>query len=282
MRPPPLPLSIAAGLAVGALLATGGFWLGERTAGPPAASPVAVVSTSAPAVGTDPTRWVAPHETVLGPTVLVPTAIAARPGEVELSYRLVDIAPPPVGDPGPNAEQQVVSPETWTLLTDGGPVSGASATTRARTARFAVPAGFDPATITGARIESWRMRMPVHHVLEIAQDDTTEHPVEVGTAIALRFVLPQPQNTLVQFRIVNSADSFSAATGSFSAAFEARPQLSGIGPGWTNVGNTDSGGVQLTYVGEELLDPFPLLVESHQWVRMTSSIDVDLAGVLDG
>ncbi len=273
MRPPRAVVSIAAGLILGASAAGAGLWVGSRDA---AADPVVVDDAPPPAtVPKDDERpvWADPGEIVLGPTVLVPRGASLDGGELILAYDLVDIAPPATGFPGPNASEAAAAPELWTLLTTSGERIEARTTAAARSARFPVPDGFDPTTVTGARIDAWRVRLPVTHILEIAHDDLSDHVLEPSTAVGLRLILAQAQNTLVQFRVSHPQDGFSGGSTTFSLAFEAQPGVRGVGPGWTNVGITETG-TQLTYVGGELPDPFTIAVDTHEYWVVTDPLEV--------
>lgn len=277
MRQPNTVVSVVLGLALGVAMAALGLWLGGRgdpVAAAPPPSTVDTTTSTAPAVEA---RWVAPDEVLLGPTALVPTGLLLGDGELELAYDLVDIAPPPIGLPGPNAAHSAAAPELWTLLTTDGNLE-AMTTAAGRTARFELPDGFDPGSITGARIDAWRIRLPVTHRLAIAHDDLGEHVLEPGTSVALRLILVQSQNTLVQFRVEHPVDGFSGGATTFSAAFEAQPFIEGRGPGWTNTGITETG-AQLTYVGGELPDPIRISVNTHEWWTVTDFVAVDLTGV---
>ena len=273
MSPPRLVIGFVAGTAFGAACAGLGLWLGSSDDDEPAATTLAASTPPEPA-GQDHQPWVRAGEALLGPTALLPTSLRVEEGDVVLDYDLVDIAPPTLGRFGDPDELPVAAPETWTLLTTSGDLTGATSSVRARTARFPVPDGFD-GTVTGARVDTWRTRMPLTHMIEISHDDLDEHVLDDGTVVALRIILEQSNSTLVQMRVHAPSDTFSAAAGSFTAAFAAQPQLSGVGPGWTNIGQIESG-VQLTYVGESLPDPFLVQVRTRDWVSVPRPIDVSL------
>ena len=218
---------------------------------------------------------------MLGPTVLIPGALSVEGSEVVFSYELHDIAGHSLGiNAFADDDVPILAPERWTLLTTAGAFPGSTANTRARTARFAIDTGFDPATIRGLRLDGYRIRLPMRHRIDIAVDDTSVIELDERTTIALRIVLPQANNTIVQFRIEDPFDGFDSSSDGFAGNFRFEPQIRGVGEGWTNVGPTETG-IQLTYTGGELPNPIPLTVTTANWVRTPVAVDIDITELLD-
>ncbi len=282
MRPLPPALNIVGGLAAGAALALFGTSLAGDGAAPQPGGTIPATTTTAAAIAPgDVVYWHAPGEIVLGPTVLVPRTFAITGGEATLAYDLVDIAPASFGintfrDP----DVPVAAPELWTLVTTSGPVPGRTAATRARTARFQLPSDFDPETVLGVRLDRYRVRLPLIHEIQLAVNDTSEVVLDEETSVALRFLLPQAHNTIVQFTITHPFDGFDTSSDGFAGNFRYEPQVRGVGPGWSNVGPTETG-IQLTYTGDELPDPMPLRITTHNWVKSPADHVIDLRELPD-
>ena len=269
MAPPRLVIGFVAGAALGAACAGLGLFLGSTHGEPPA--PTLAASEDGEPAGGPARHWVRPGEALLGPTAVLPTSLGIEDDAVVVGYELADLAP---GSPGAGPDLPVAAPERWTLFTTAGDIAGSTSSVRARTARFPLPAGYD-GSVTGARIDAWRVRMPLTHDVEVAHSDFAEHVLDEGIGITLRAILEQTNSTLVQFRVRSPIDTFTAPAASFTSSFAAQPQLSGLGPGWTNVGAIESG-VQLTFVGGELPDPFRVRVRTHSWVPVSRPVDLSL------
>ncbi len=272
-----------AGLALGAASAALGLWLGSGDGAIAAPEPTATTATTQPPDRIGRAVWVAPGETVLGPTVLVPQGFALAEGRLDFAYALHDIAPPAYGvfaDDG----AAIIAPEAWTLTTTGGEIAGSTVSKEARTAAFEVPDGFSLDQITGLRLDRHRIRLPVRHRLDIPLDDFADRVLQEGVTVGLDLVLPQSNNTIVRVRSHSDAtDGFVLGGGAqtFVDEFADRPLIRGVGSGFTQVGFAENG-VQLTYEGDVLPDPLPLLVMVRGWVGRDAPIDIDLSGVVDG
>lgn len=257
------------GAAFGAAAAALGLWLGPS--GQSAASPPVVVGTAATALS--------PAQPVsLGPTRLIPLSLELADREVVFSYELVDEAAPAGPSIFVNADNAIVAPETWSLSTVAGDIAGTTANVRATTARFGVPEGFTLDQVGSITLESYRIRLPIEHTLSLRWDDAAPIALDEDIAVGVRRIIAQSSSTLVQLSIEANTDSFASAGGGFGAEFEAAPRIAGIGPDWTNVGPVE-GGIQLTYVGDELSDPFTLLVVSHNWTRVERPLTLGVGGL---
>ena len=261
-----------AGSAVfGAAAAGLGLWLGQ-----PATSSDAVVATTAPPVAAAPALPVS-----LGPTRLIPLSLELNDREVVFSYELVDETASAVAGIFVNPDNAVVAPETWTLATASGDIAGTTANVRATTARFQVAEGFTLDQVGSITLDSYRIRLPIEHTLSLRWSDTVPVPLDEDIAIGVRRIIVQTSSTLVQLTVEANTDSFASAGGGFGAQFEAAPRVTGLGPDWTNIGPVD-GGVQLTYVGDELPDPFTVVAVSHNWTRIVRPLTIGVGGLADG
>ncbi len=259
------------GAAFGAVAAALGLWLGPSgVASRPAEAATTVLAAVSPA-----------KPVSLGPTRLIPLSLELAEREVVFSYELVDEAAVSFPTIFVNPDNAVVAPETWSMSTVRGKITGTTANVRATTARFPVPEGFTLDQVGSITLESYRIRLPIEHILSLRWDDTAPISLDEDIAIGVRRVIAQTSSTLVQLTVEANTDSFASAGGGFGAEFEAAPRVTGIGPDWTNVGPVD-GGVQLTYVGDELSDPFTVAVVSHNWTRVVRPLVMSAGGLTDG
>lgn len=288
---PSTTVQIAIGFLVGAALAALGLVLG----GSPSPDDGAVGTTTTTVQTEQGAVYVQPGETVLGPSVLIPTGLEVTGTELALQYDLVPLAPPVYGVQidldtiptfwRPSEGAALAAPETWTLITtDGATISGTTANTRSRAARFRVPEGFTTDQVDGIWIETWRMRIPVGYDITLRRDDTSPIPLDVDSSVALRTVLDQSENTIVQVIVDTPLDAF-ASRGSGFAGFEDLPQIYGLGPDWTAIGplldssGVDGEGLQLTNEGDPLGDTIELEARTTDWVVFDGPIVVDVTAL---
>lgn len=273
------------GLVVGAAFAALGIWLAP-TASPAAngVDPTASTTTTTPtAVEEPPPVWIDDRETVLGPSVIIPTDLQIEGSEVVFHFELYDIAPDALGrvrsteelnlfipDPPPNT---VVVPEFWTLITADGEIPGQTAHRNASTARFPVPDGFDLSMVNGIRIDGYRMRMPYVYELELDTNDNRPFTIDGGIEMSVARVLRQRTTSIVQLDVHVPDDEFAAA------GFFPYPRIRGVGPQWRAGGPRDTGGVQMLWEGGEMPDIITVQIRSVRWIPFESSIDVDLGGL---
>ncbi|MBT8212123.1 MAG: hypothetical protein KJN71_03150, partial [Acidimicrobiia bacterium] len=147
-----------------------------------------------------------------------------------------------------------------------------------------VPEGFTIDQVDEIWIDTWRMRVPVGFDITIARGEPIPIALDVESGVALRTILDQENNTILQLAIETPLDSFSRKATGFPG-LEDLPQIYGIGPDWTASGpivdssNIDGQGLQLTYEGDALGDPIPLEVVTTDWVVFERPIVVDLSTV---
>jgi len=274
-----LPLLVGSVVA-GAALAALGLWLApdaEPTAGE------ATTTTAATAATRPGPWWFSPGEARIGPTVLLVEGVDFEAGEVVVRYELRDIAPPALGrmlQPGeinpffaPPREDPVAAPERWVLETVDGEYEGRSDSARVRAARFDVPDDFVLGTITGARVESYRMRTPYVSEIETEPVPGTSVTLDEGASFDISAVLQQRESVIFQIDYETPSDGFT----------EGEPTpiiIQGVGTEWDSYNQRQFGGLQLILGSDRIPDPFLLRVRSTYWVSFETSVPVDLGGIV--
>jgi len=274
------------GFAAGAALAALGLLLA------PNAAPEDATPTTAPPVASivDPAPWwFSPAETLIGPTALLIQDLEMEDGDLVVRYELRDLSPPAIGRiltlSEANSffttprEEPVVAPERWTLETVSGDVDGISSSARAPVARFDVPEGFVLGTITGLRVDSYRMRMPYVFDIAVTPIPGTTYELDDGFSFTITRVLPQSSTTIIHIDYLTPSDAFTAG--------EPTPVIiSGVGPDWISYNQRQAGGVfgglQLIRNGSELPETITLRVRTTYWVPFETSIDIDPEGIRNG
>ena len=234
-------------------------------------------STTTLAAGVAPTYQVAPNETLIGSTALVPTGIEAGGTDVAITYDLVVLAPysgvPPlvtfVPFAGPSEvpvdEINHVYPLRWELVTTGGTFEGGPANPDIRVARFDVDEGFSPSEIQEVVIVEARTPYALEVPFTLSNDEPTFEVVP-GVDVSLLNVSDQGSSTIVQVAI--DADDPELAS-----AF-----VSGDGPGWRSAVFEAEGRprITLTYVGGPLPDPIPLVAAATVWLEVPGPFPVSI------
>jgi hypothetical protein len=169
------------------------------------------------------------------------------------------------------SDDPVIAPERWVLETVDGEFEGVTTSTRTRAARFDVPADFVLGTITGLRLESYRMRLPYLYQVEVPPQAGTTVQLDDGVAFTISSVLPQSSSVIFQLDIEIPHESFTAG--------EPQPVIiRGVGPDWDSYNQRQFEGLQLTLGTAEIPDPLQLEVRTTYWVPFETSIRVDLGG----
>ena len=230
--------------------------------------------------------WYSPTETQIGPTALIVQDLAFEQGSVVVRFELRDLAPPAVGRMRTLAEsnpffaqpreEPVVAPEHWVLETVNGEYEGVSESARAPVARFEVPEGFVMGTITGLRLEGYRMRMPYTYEIEVPPIEGSTIELDEGFSLSFLRILPQADTTIIHIDLETPSDDFTAG--------EPAPAIiSGVGLDWLSYGQRQAGGQfggqQVIRRGADLPETIRLQVRSTYWVPFETSIAIDLGGV---
>lgn len=242
----------------------------EATSLPPAST------TTVPAAEVI-TYQVDPAETVIGSTALVPTALEVSGTRLAIAYDLVTLAPY-AGVEGvatfvPGSGLSVIEipalnhvyPRAWRLETARGSVEGGPANSDTRIARFDVGDGFSISEIREVVITE--ARTPLVTEIPFTVSDTAP-TVEVlpGVEVRLLNVSDQGSTTIVQVAV-------DAEDPDLASAF-----VRGDGPGWRSAVLEAEGRprINLTYVGERLPDPIPLVATATAWIELAGSYVVDV------
>lgn len=246
----------------------------EATSLPDSAVTTTIAAPSAP------TYQVDPDETMIGSTAMVPTSLQVSGARVAIEYDLVLRAPYGGVDglntfiPGSGltlvdvSELNHVWPTLWEIETTDGVFEGGAANPTVRVARFDVDEGFSPGEVIEVRIIE--ARTPVFsNVPFTLSNDSPRSQVAAGVAVELLGISDQGASTIVQVEI--DADDPMLAS-----AF-----VRGDGPGWRSAVLEAEGRprVNLTYVGEELPNPIPLVAAVEEWVVMDGTFAVGLEGL---
>lgn len=274
---------------VGFALAGAGWTLGRNTI------PRSIEATgrSVVIVGDDlppaPGSFVTPAETPssIGPTQIIVNEIEVDDDEIVVRYDLVDRSAPLYGRvrdldqlPGfrlrPPQGIPIAAPETWLMVVDGQRLIGSSTNTRSRRAVFELPSGISEiGDIEVLEVVEWRMRIPMTTELEFAHTDFERKVVDVGTSIKLSTILFEGDSTLIQFDLDLPLDGFSA-TG--ADGFFDMPDMEGIGENFSAVGLTEEG-MQLTYHGSDLPDPFSIRFTTYSWQAFDTAVPVNIPAI---
>jgi hypothetical protein len=233
--------------------------------------------------------WFSPAESVVGPTAVLVQDVEMDGSELVVRYELRDLAPEAIGrmrtleESNPffasPREEPVVAPERWVLETVSGEYEGLSRSARTPAARFDVPDGFVIGTITGLRLESYRMRMPYVFDIEVEPIPGTTYELDEGFSFTIVRVLEQSSTTILQIDYLTPSDDFTAG--------EPTPVIiSGVGPEWLSYNQRQAGGVfgglQLIREGGDLPDTVTLRIRSTYWVPFETTTTIDLGGTASG
>lgn len=276
---------VLGGFLAGVLLAGAGIVLAPKAA----SVGQTTTTTTQPALLDTGPWWFSSTETVVGPTAILPLEFVIDEGDLVLRYELRDISPEAIGrmrtleESNPffatPREEPVVAPEHWVLETVNGEIEGVTLSARRSSARFDVPDGFVIGTITGLRLESYRMRMPYVFDFEAAPVPGTTYELDEGFSFTIVRVLEQSTTSILQVDYLTPSDDFTAG--------EPTPVIiSGVGPEWLSYNQRQAGGVfgglQLIREGGALPDTIVLRVRTTYWVPFETSVDIDLGGMRIG
>ena len=266
--------TIAAAFAVFLLAGAGGWLLGRGPDGGDisVSSTTIAVSTIEPAVPS----FMSPTETVLGPAVLVAKDLRLDGEQISLEFEMANLAP--VGDAAsvtrllgfgsieevPPTELNTVYPDKWVLLTAEGEIPGSVATPEARTARFDVGRGFSIDAVTGVRLVSYGLMVPIDSEFSLALDSEAT-PIVPGVNARLLAVTEQSGTTIIQIELISErAFNFENVT------------VAGVGAGWKSTVREAEGRPRwnLTYDSPEAPSPLRLRLHGAVWMTVETEADV--------
>ena len=276
------PLISLAGLVAGASLAGLGLLLAPSATAADAASSTTV---AAPQQSDGEPWWYSPNETLVGPTAVIPATVLFEDGQVVLRYELRDISPPALGrrvadgeiNPffTPPPQEPIAIPEEWVLETVNGEFPGISESTRVRAARFDVPDNFVLGTITGVRVESYRVRMPYVYQLDVPPVAGTSRILDEGYSFTITNVLPQQVSAIFQIEVESPHDPFTAG--------ESTPVIMrGVGTDWVSYSQRQFEGLQLSLGSADIPESIRIEIRTTYWVSFNDVVTIDLGGVAVG
>lgn len=246
----------------GAGLAGAGVLLGLLAA--PAVPADAAATTTTLTETTLPTQpFVAPGETLLGNTALVPRSLVTEEGEVTLEYELVRLGP------------SLTTPETFELRTAGGDVRTEIVRNEERTS-----VSFDVAETDGVEaivVTTTRTPTTMQYEVEIPHAETVA--LVDGSTVSVGTILEQSNGSIVRFEVEPPADVFGSQD-----AFFVESLATGAEPGWegsaTFAGPGAFGSPQLLWAGDgPVPDPLVLVVTTWTWLQQPTSLPIDLEAV---
>jgi hypothetical protein len=255
------------------------LWLAPSATAAPVVEATTTPTTSLAATAP---WWYSPNETLLGPTAILLDTISYEDGQVVVRYDLRDVSPPALGrrlvdgeiNPffSPPPQEPVAMPDRWVLETVDGTITGTSESTRVRAARFDVPDDFVLGTITGLRVESYRIRTPYIYELDVAPVADTTQILDEGYSFTITNVIPQQVSVIFQIDVTSPHDPFTAG--------ESMPVIiHGVGPEWVSSNQRQFEGLQLILGTSQIPDSLRLEVRTTYWVSFENSVAVDLRGV---
>jgi hypothetical protein len=235
---------------------------------------VAVPTTPSTSPSTVPApSFVEPGETVVGPAVVVTSGLRVDANQVVLDFDVAGLAP--VGDAAsvirflgfqsteeiPPEDLDTVFLDQWVLETPAGDIPGRVANPSARAARFDVGPDFDLSSVTGIRIASYALLVPIDAAFDL---DVASDTVAVAPGITARLLAVTEQvRTIVQVEVLS--------TRSFNYD---NIRVSGRGPGWKSAVREAEGRPRwnLTFDADRAPSPIELRLSGSIWI----GIDVDI------
>lgn len=218
--------------------------------------------------------FVAPGETVIGSTVVVPTSVIDSGTELVVEYDLVSLAPteglPPIFIRNfrstqviENSELPVVFPRRWVLTTESGVFEGGPANTNVRVARFELPEGVNVSSIVSLEIVDPLVTASLDTHFELSTQSPTTEIID-GVSARLLNISDQGDTTIVQIELV--ADD----------PIDLRFAIEGVGAGWRSAAFAaeERPQVNLTWAGGELPETMTFRAHGLQWVELAGSFAV--------
>ena len=268
---------VATALVVFLLAGFGGWFLSRSSA----TDSVGQTTTTMTVTTTEPpvAYFNSPYETLIGPAAVVATDLRLDGDEIILEFTVDELQP--VGDAAsvtrffgfglveevPAEELGIVYLDAWTLETAGDAIPGSVATPAARTVRFDVGENFSEDAVTGVRLESYGLLVPVdtEFTLDLDSDTATVAP---GIDARLLAVTEQAR-TIIQVELISERE--------FNYDNLA---VAGVGPGWKSAVREAEGRPRwnLTYDFSEAPSPIPIRVYGAAWTTIESGVEIPLEG----
>jgi hypothetical protein len=267
---------LAAGIAIGALLASLGAVAALALDDGPTPRPSPVSTTSATgAIAPPEPDWLPGGGDRFEATVLTAGPLDVADGVARLDYELATIGQLPYGDTYLSLPSPL--PETWRLTTaDGTTVEATTgpprlsqvAATVTGSVRFDVPAATGPADVATIEVTGWRFGVPV--AMDVTLEAVAGASFEMfdGTVVILARLLEQRDTTILDFDVTTPLDpwqrwgqSTQGPVGDFRPA----------GAGWATAGVTTGNGFQFTWGAPAAPENVTIDVVTTAWVPVVAA-----------
>lgn len=228
-----------------------------------------VTPTAAAATTTTPV-WISPRETRLGPAVFLPVDLEIEGRFLVLSYEMSGLAPLG-GEELDRAAIPSAAPAAFTLRWAGGEVSERVVAPSNRAVRFPIPDGFAIGTIQEITIDSYWVAAPMQLPIALPRDGGAWEPIGPGMGARIHQVVEQADDFLVIVELDGPGATMShlAITGAAREWASASSSMLAT-PRWT-----------LTYRGETLPEPIPLMVVGVEWIELEAAVPVEFAELIE-
>lgn len=251
------------------------------TAGSGVAAQEPVTTTTTAGADSEPVVFVDERETIIGPAAIVPGGLTLDDDELEFRYELYPLAPTDGAEPvieflGFGNFREVapddivpVWPVRWTLESSAGDVAYESTIASSRTVRFLVSDSFTVDQVTGIRLDSYRVRMPLDDRFTVTEGPAYEE-IAPGLRIRLLRRVVQGDQTIVQVEVDSAVpDSIGLIA------------IEGYGGGWLSAVRAAEGGPRwnLRYDGSDLPAEIPLVVRGSVWIDIEQPTPVELGAI---
>ncbi len=245
-------IAVAISVAIGAALVTGALRSEPTAAAPEASSTTTTTTTVLLPV------WVEPAEIVVPPAIILPTRLGYADGLLELDFEVQSMV---VGEEPP------IRPAAWTLLAGDAEYETEIDPVASRVV-FDVGLTFDPAAITGVRLDRYFALSPIQADFLPTSGDFTAHEIIPGVTAAVDLIQEQSNGTIVRIQIRGDQ---AGASSDLSAE--------GRGPGWASASSNFGGGGlwTLSFEGSELPNPLPIVIRGVMWLPL----EADLVSTLE-
>jgi hypothetical protein len=263
-----LVIAGSAGLLAGVV--AGVFVWRAIAAGENATTTAATPAPTTAATTTTTPVWISPRETRIGPAVFLPLELEIEGGLLVLSYEMADLAPLGGRELDPAAPAPA-APAAFTLRWAGGEVSERVVAPSNRAVRFPIPEGFVIGTIQEITIDSYWMAAPMQLPIALPRDGGAWEPIGPGMGARIHQVVEQADDFLVIVELDGPGATMShlAITGAAREWASASSSMLAT-PRWT-----------LSYRGEALPEPIPLMVVGVEWIELEAAAPVEFAELIE-
>lgn len=221
--------------------------------------------------------FVAPGETLIASTAVVPKSVVMSGTGLAIEYDLVSLAPveglPPMvfssfgnTQETENSDLPVIFPRKWVLTTESQTFEGGPAHPDVRTARFELPEGVITRDVVSIEIVDPLVVASLDTHFELSEQSRVATIVD-GVQARLLNISAQGDSTIVQIELV-AEDPIDLAFG-----------VEGVGAGWRSAFFEAEGRprINLTWVGPDLPEIMVFRAHGNQWVEVVGLFPVSIA-----